>query len=93
MNLNHRVFDWTVRKNLRGFSGDRNPIHMNGTAARRTQMVAPIVHGITLPNSGFSSALLDAELLRLQPRVLKTQFLRPVALNPLPLVAKECYAN
>jgi acyl dehydratase/NAD(P)-dependent dehydrogenase (short-subunit alcohol dehydrogenase family) len=42
----HRSFDWTAQHGFARFSGDRNPMHMDAVAARRTQAGQPVVHGM-----------------------------------------------
>jgi hypothetical protein len=41
-----RIFDWDSQNLFAGFSGDRNPIHMDPMAARRTHAGQPVVHGM-----------------------------------------------
>lgn len=43
-----RVFSDEDQEGFAALSGDRNPIHMDGLAARRTQAGAPVVHGVHL---------------------------------------------
>jgi acyl dehydratase len=43
-----RIFSWEDQERFAAFSGDRNPIHLDAVAARRTQAGAPVVHGIHL---------------------------------------------
>ncbi len=42
------TFDWPAQERFARWSGDRNPIHMDAVYARRTQVGAPVVHGIHL---------------------------------------------
>lgn len=41
-----RRFDTTQQSRFAQFSGDRNPMHMDALAARRTQAGVPVVHGM-----------------------------------------------
>jgi acyl dehydratase len=41
-----RTFDWDSQNRFARFSGDRNPIHMDPMAARRTHAGQPVVHGM-----------------------------------------------
>jgi hypothetical protein len=41
-----RVFDWAAQEQFSRLSGDRNPMHMDPVAARRTHAGQPVVHGI-----------------------------------------------
>jgi NAD(P)-dependent dehydrogenase (short-subunit alcohol dehydrogenase family) len=41
-----QVFDWKLQHSFAVLSGDRNPVHMDAIAARRTQAGQPVVHGI-----------------------------------------------
>jgi hypothetical protein len=43
-----RTFDWKAQDRFAEFSGDRNPMHMDPIAARRTNAHQPVVHGIHL---------------------------------------------
>lgn len=45
MELATRIFTPADQARFAALSGDRNPIHLDALAARRTQMGAPIVHG------------------------------------------------
>jgi NAD(P)-dependent dehydrogenase (short-subunit alcohol dehydrogenase family) len=45
-NLPERIFDWAVQEQFSQLSGDRNPMHMDAVAARRTHAGQPVVHGI-----------------------------------------------
>jgi hypothetical protein len=45
-NSQERVFDWAVQAQFSQLSGDRNPMHMDAVAARRTHAGQPVVHGI-----------------------------------------------
>jgi NAD(P)-dependent dehydrogenase (short-subunit alcohol dehydrogenase family) len=42
----HRRFDMTDQHRFADASGDRNPMHMDPIAARRTQAGAPVAHGV-----------------------------------------------
>ena len=44
--LAFRVVDQALQERFAEFSGDRNPMHMDLVAARRTQAGAPVVHGV-----------------------------------------------
>ena len=44
--LGERIFDCTDQECFAEISGDRNPIHMDGVAARRTLAGTPVVHGV-----------------------------------------------
>ena len=46
MDMTHRTFERADQEAFAAFSGDRNPIHLDALAARRTIAGAPIVHGI-----------------------------------------------
>ncbi len=41
-----RTVDATLQERFAAFSGDRNPMHMDAVAARRTQAGQPVVHGV-----------------------------------------------
>jgi hypothetical protein len=41
-----RTFDWDSQNRFARLSGDRNPIHMDPMAARRTHAGQPVVHGM-----------------------------------------------
>jgi len=41
-----RVFDWAAQAQFSQLSGDRNPMHMDVVAARRTHAGQPVVHGM-----------------------------------------------
>jgi len=41
-----RVTSWEMQESFASFSGDRNPMHMDECAARRSQAGRPVVHGI-----------------------------------------------
>jgi acyl dehydratase len=41
-------FDWEAQHSFALLSGDRNPMHMDSVAARRTQAGQPVVHGMHL---------------------------------------------
>ena len=43
-----RVFTAGDQEEFAEWSGDRNPMHMDALAARRTQAGAPVVHGMHL---------------------------------------------
>ena len=43
-----RTFDRAGQERFAAFSGDRNPMHMDGLAARRTQAGTCVVHGMHL---------------------------------------------
>jgi hypothetical protein len=45
-NSQERIFDWEVQEQFAHFSGDRNPMHMDAIAARRTHAGQPVVHGV-----------------------------------------------
>lgn len=40
------LFDWSDQRRFARLSGDRNPMHMDAMAARRTQSGLPVVHGV-----------------------------------------------
>jgi NAD(P)-dependent dehydrogenase (short-subunit alcohol dehydrogenase family) len=41
-----RAFDWDAQNQFAKLSGDRNPMHIDAVAARRTHAGQPVVHGI-----------------------------------------------
>jgi len=46
LRLARRSFTAADQERFAAFSGDRNPMHMDAAAARRTQAGAPVVHGM-----------------------------------------------
>jgi acyl dehydratase/NADP-dependent 3-hydroxy acid dehydrogenase YdfG len=41
-----RIFSWEMQEAFASLSGDRNPMHMDSLAARRTQAGQPVAHGV-----------------------------------------------
>ena len=64
-----RTFTEEDQENFARWSGDRNPIHMDTVAARRTAAGAPVVHGIHLLLWALDEALEDEPLLQSPIRV------------------------
>ncbi len=78
-----RSVDAALQERFAAFSGDRNPMHMDAVAARRTQAGEPVVHGVhtllwaleQLAQAG----QLDGGVARLKARFLKWVYLGDVA--------------
>jgi len=71
----NRVVSWEIQERFAALSGDRNPMHMDAVAARRTQAGMPVVHGIHsllwALESLAARGLLVAPLVRVRVRFLK----------------------
>lgn len=70
-----RLDSWELQEQFAALSGDRNPMHMDAVAARRTQAGLPVVHGVhTLLwalDSLAANGLIEQPLLRARVRFLK----------------------
>jgi acyl dehydratase len=44
--ISSRVVSEAMQEQFARLSGDRNPMHMDAVAARRTQAGKPVVHGV-----------------------------------------------
>lgn len=77
LSANRRVFDWISQERFARISGDRNPIHMSATAARRTHSGAPIVHGIH-SLMWVLDCFVQGSLYSAPVRGIKAQFPQPV---------------
>ena len=67
-------------------SGDRNPLHMDPIAARRTQAGAPVVHGMHLLLWCLEALARRNDRVTPPPRALETRFLKPVYVGDTPSV-------
>jgi acyl dehydratase/NAD(P)-dependent dehydrogenase (short-subunit alcohol dehydrogenase family) len=77
MHTNHRIFDWASHERFSRLSGDRNPIHIDPIAARRTHAGVRIVHGIHSLIWALD-CYAQSQLYVPRARGLKAQFLRPI---------------
>lgn len=77
MQTHQRAFDWASQLDFARVSCDRNPIHMDTVAARRTHAGAPIVHGIHAL-LWVIDCLAQGELRSLDVRSIRVQFLQPI---------------
>lgn len=77
MILQQRTFDWPTHERFARISFDHNPIHVDATAARRTHVGAPIVHGIH-SLLWMLDCIAQSEPAATAARTLKAQFLQPV---------------
>jgi acyl dehydratase len=80
MRLARRVFSYSDQERFATASGDRNPMHMDPLAARRTSAGAPVVHGIHLLLWALDSLATSRPSLP-QLRSIRTQFNRFVYLD------------
>lgn len=83
-----RVVSWELQEGFAALSGDRNPMHMDAVAARRTQAGQPVVHGIhttlwTLETLA-AKGLLVSPLQRIRVRFLKWVYVGDEAELSLP---------
>jgi len=73
--VNKRVVSWELQEQFAELSGDRNPMHMDAVAARRTQAGLPVVHGIHILlwalDSLAAKGLMQQPLVRARVRFLK----------------------
>ena len=82
MRLAQRVFSYSDQERFAAASGDRNPMHMDALAARRTPAGAPVVHGVHLLLWGLDS--LATSQPTLPPlRSIRTQFNKFVYLDEI----------
>ena len=81
-----RVFSAADQEEFARWSGDRNPMHMDALAARRTQAGAPVVHGMHLLLWSLDAVLQDHPELRGIQRI-RAQFQKFV------LVGEEAVAE
>lgn len=86
--LTAKTFQMSDQRRFAQASGDRNPIHVDEIAARRTQAGAPVVHGIHLllwALDAFATMHPDSPL----PFSVRAQFKRLVYVNEPASVAAE----
>ncbi|HUN45567.1 MAG TPA: MaoC/PaaZ C-terminal domain-containing protein [Stellaceae bacterium] len=67
-------------------SGDRNPLHMDPIAARRTQAGAPVVHGMHLLLWSLEALARRNDRATPPPQALEARFLKPVYAGDTPSV-------
>src|SRR5258707_5194984 len=78
--VKNRNFSEEIQQQFAKLTGDRNPMHMDAVAARRTQPGAPVVHGIhTLLWALDQMAAEIPEFKRV--RKIKTYFLKWIYVN------------
>jgi hypothetical protein len=88
-NIAFRVVSEELQEQFANLSGDRNPMHMNRIAARRTQAGLPVVHGVhtllwaleTLVASGH----IISPLVQIKVKFLKWVYLGDESVLSLPL--------
>ena len=66
-------FNWESQDRFADFSGDRNPIHMDPIAARRTHAGQPVVHGMHAVLWALERLAHDGEFKR-PPSMIKVRF-------------------
>ena len=77
---NRRVFDWNRQEQFARASGDRNPIHMDPIAARRTHAGTRIVHGVHAVLWALD-CFAQTELYAPHIKSVKAQFPRPIYID------------
>ena len=87
--INSRVVSDAIHEQFASLSGDRNPMHMDVLAARRTQAGLRVVHGVhtllwTL-ESLIASGHIVSQLLRIRVKFLKWIYVGDEAILTLPL--------
>lgn len=74
-----RTVSQTLHEQFANLSGDRNPMHMDPVAARRTQAALPVVHGVHTLLWSLESLVatnrIDAPIQRIQARFLHWTYL------------------
>ena len=75
MELDSKIFDQAEQARFAHLSGDRNPLHLDAVAARRTQMGAPVVHGIHAVLWALEAAFRREKL---SPVSIQLNFLAPI---------------
>lgn len=73
-----RIFTLNDQRDFARLSGDRNPLHLDGNFARRTQMGAPVVHGIHTLLWAMESVLRSTTL---DVRNIRARFHQPLFLD------------
>jgi NAD(P)-dependent dehydrogenase (short-subunit alcohol dehydrogenase family) len=86
--MRQRVFDAGDQEAFAALSGDRNPMHMDPVAARRTQAGACAVHGIAATLWALEALAAEADLTRLANLKVEFQGFVPVG-APVALVLGE----
>ena len=84
-----RVFDEHLQEDFAALSGDRNPMHMDPVAARRTQAGVPVVHGVHALLWSLESLLatgtIASKVVQIKVRFLKWIYIGDEASLVLPL--------
>src|SRR6185295_14440634 len=75
MELDSKTFDWAEQARFAHLSGDGNPLHLDAVVARRTQMGAPVVHGVHAVLWALEAAFRREEL---SPVSIQVNFLAPI---------------
>jgi MaoC like domain len=78
--VSSRVVSQELQERFAGLSGDRNPVHMDAVAARRTQAGLPVVHGVHSLLWALESMIESGQVLR-PPGRIKVRFLRWIYLG------------
>ena len=86
MELDRKTFDWAEQTRFARLSGDGNPLHLDAVAARRTQMGAPVVHGINAVLWALEAAFRREEF---SPVSLNVNFLAPIYVGETAIAALE----
>lgn len=81
--LASKTFSAADQERFASLSGDRNPMHMDPVAARRTQAGAPVVHGMHLV-LWCLDALARRAFCPSRPRALQARFMKPVYVGDTP---------
>ena len=83
MDLDKKNFSPADQDRFARMSGDYNPIHLDPIIARRTQMGAPIVHGVNAVLWALEALCRGAEI---SVRNLQVNFLEPIYLGETAIV-------
>jgi acyl dehydratase/NADP-dependent 3-hydroxy acid dehydrogenase YdfG len=83
--LASKTFSTEDQERFADLSGDRNPMHMDPVAARRTQAGAAVVHGMHLVLWCLDVAARQG-LRRPDPRALQARFMKPVYVGDTPSI-------
>ena len=78
--VDSRVVSQDLQERFARLSGDRNPMHMDAVAARRTQAGLPVVHGVHSLLWALDSLIKAGQIVRSPTRV-KVKFLRWIYLG------------
>jgi acyl dehydratase len=81
--LAEKLFTLEDQERFASASGDWNPMHMDSLAARRTQMGAPVVHGIHAVLTCLEVFAQKAGKNTIVPKAIKVNFLKPIYLEDL----------